>query len=82
MTVSSTRWGRSCRNRPATTATAAWIAKALVDPTHTANGRPRLPMTMLAIIVLSGSSATATSPNTVAAMARFMSAPPTGVARD
>jgi len=44
--------------RPASTATDAWTANAAVAPIHTRTGRFRLPMIRVAIMVLSGSSAT------------------------
>src|SRR3984957_6904849 len=65
-TISPVRWGRSSRNRPATTATVTWTKNADEAPSQTSSGRPRAPITSVAIIVLSGSSATAINTNTVA----------------
>ena len=54
------------------TAAAAWRTKAIVAPIQTRTGRYRLPMISVAIIVLSGSSATKIRAKTVAAMPRFI----------
>src|SRR5579875_1588317 len=52
--------------RPAPTARLTWTRKAPAAPSHTRIGRLRLPMTSVAIIVLSGSSAAPTRTKTVA----------------
>ncbi len=66
MTASIHLWGSSWSSWPTATATAAWMAKANVAPIHTSRGRYRLPMMRVAIMVLSGNSATKMTAKTVA----------------
>ncbi len=66
MTPSIHWWGSSWSSCPTATAMVAWMPKAKVAPSHTRTGRYRLPMMSVAIMVLSGSSATKMMAKTVA----------------